>query len=444
MATLDRPGASIGQKARYELSRFGCSVLGSMPGRLYFQAFGLPELLRGARLLEHVGVVVLRHHHNAVGSFLDFEGATRESCLARMCQAVLSVDWHIPLSKWSCLTGRLPGPQNIPRFRVRAKRSMKAGKDFLPSDAIAVAVGSALEAQFRWHVDLVSPELEVRVHFNKDELLVSLPALVQRDGSHGCFLAHSGLHPSVSWAMAKTLNIQAGDVVLDPMCGCGALLCEAARSKPEGVIFIGCDVDRAQLTAAMENVQLLPVSDGVQLLHANSGIKGGLPISSASVDKLLVDMPFGKQFGSLEANASLYPSALAEFARVMRPGGRVVLLTSRTNQHTMRVALSYAEGSAQTSSNAHSGVWELERRRHFRLFCKTDVCIYVLRRTGTVGRTVKVDTPLETSQHMPVGLCMKPGKLDGECGLLPWEDGSPWHEQWARSRHALVPWRSQP
>ena len=43
-------------------------------------------------------------------------------------------------------------------------------------------------------------------------------------------------------------------------------------------------------------------------------------------------MPFGKQFGSLQTNETVYPRVLAEMARVLRCDGRAVILTSADNQ----------------------------------------------------------------------------------------------------------------
>jgi hypothetical protein len=50
-------------------------------------------------------------------------------------------------------------------------------------------------------------------------------------------------------------------------------------------------------------------------------------LRDASADVLLADLPYGHRMGSHEANATLYPAALREAARVAAPGARLVLLT---------------------------------------------------------------------------------------------------------------------
>ncbi|CAE8618686.1 unnamed protein product, partial [Polarella glacialis] len=399
----------------------------------------------GCRSVELVGVVVLRHRDGPVGTFLSFEGATTETCLDRIVKAVAAPDWQLPLAVWSAMVGRVPRS-----FRVRAKRQTKAGKALVSSDAIAEEVAGMLIDRYGWSVDLTSPDLEVRVQLNADELLVSLTALVQPLGGRGCYLAHPGLHPAIAWVLAKCIDIQEGDVVLDPMCGRGVLVCEAALNWPNAGPFLGCDNSAEQLCKAAENLAGARLRARAQLLRANASVNGGIPLPDASVHKLLTDLPFGKQFGTVQGNEALYPAALAELARVLRPGGLAALLTSRENHQAMRAALAAPEtGAAEAGSPAAAlhRAWVVEHRRSFRLFCKTDACIYLLRRTAAPAPSpaeavAATASMLETSRRQGTGpLRRKPGfgKLGGETGVLPWEDGTSWHEQWARERPALCP-----
>ncbi len=53
-----------------------------------------------------------------------------------------------------------------------------------------------------------------------------------------------------------------------------------------------------------------------------------LPLPAASVDRLVSNPPFGKQLGRPEEVGPLYRDMIAEYDRVLRPGGQAVLLTA--------------------------------------------------------------------------------------------------------------------
>ena len=51
-----------------------------------------------------------------------------------------------------------------------------------------------------------------------------------------------------------------------------------------------------------------------------------LPLETASVDRIVSNPPFGKQLSSIDLIGPLYEAASMEWDRVLRPGGRAVLL----------------------------------------------------------------------------------------------------------------------
>jgi ubiquinone/menaquinone biosynthesis C-methylase UbiE len=76
-----------------------------------------------------------------------------------------------------------------------------------------------------------------------------------------------------------------------------------------------------------------------------------LPVRDGCVDAVVVDLPFGNLCGKASANhRRLYPCAVAECARVLRPGGRAVFMTTMKNG-----LLSIAE--------EHSALWAVEEIR---------------------------------------------------------------------------------
>jgi tRNA G10 N-methylase Trm11 len=56
---------------------------------------------------------------------------------------------------------------------------------------------------------------------------------------------------------------------------------------------------------------------------------GRLALADASVDVVASNLPFGRQAGAGTDLPALYARVAAEVARVVRPGGRAVLLTTR-------------------------------------------------------------------------------------------------------------------
>ena len=51
-----------------------------------------------------------------------------------------------------------------------------------------------------------------------------------------------------------------------------------------------------------------------------------LPLPTASVDRIVSNPPFGKQLASPDEVPPLYAAAAAEWDRVLKPGGRAVVL----------------------------------------------------------------------------------------------------------------------
>ena len=84
-----------------------------------------------------------------------------------------------------------------------------------------------------------------------------------------------------AWALARCLDIGAGDVVLDPTCGRGTLLAEAALWWPSAR-YVGCDLDAGQLEACRANCESLGVAVERHLADASRRL-GGVPKGGGSI-----------------------------------------------------------------------------------------------------------------------------------------------------------------
>eukprot|EP00510_Aplanochytrium_minuta_P009401 CAMPEP_0184055830 /NCGR_PEP_ID=MMETSP0956-20121227/7404_1 /TAXON_ID=627963 /ORGANISM="Aplanochytrium sp, Strain PBS07" /LENGTH=264 /DNA_ID=CAMNT_0026349717 /DNA_START=772 /DNA_END=1566 /DNA_ORIENTATION=- len=256
------------------------------------------------------------------------------------------------------------------------------------------------------------------------------------------------------------------------MCGKGVPLIEAAICWPEAH-YVGCDSNLLQLELAKENARLGGVFSNVSFMYCRSDLPGGVPIKESTVDKIMVDLPFGKQFGSVQGNERLYPYFLCEMARILRVGGRCVLLTSAESEIVLRASLAEIQRGGTTSAKepgACNGAFKVLYRLPFLLFSKMKARIYVLERT-TEGISMPENVYLKSKealealkghdeankrkwQQVKKGELKEAGhqneqqwdfdkptlfvcKLQGNCKRLPWDDGTSWENQWRNSRPLL-------
>jgi tRNA G10 N-methylase Trm11 len=105
------------------------------------------------------------------------------------------------------------------------------------------------------------------------------------------------------------------------MCGVGTILIERARAARYRLL-LGGDIASEAVDATLANVgrKYKPVQ--IRRWDARN-----LPLADASVSAILTNMPFGRQIGTVEDNRTLYPALIREWARILAPGGRMVLLT---------------------------------------------------------------------------------------------------------------------
>ncbi|KAM6922918.1 THUMP domain-containing protein 2 isoform 1-T2 [Lycodopsis pacificus] len=212
------------------------------------------------------------------------------------------------------------GPDRL-SFRVSCKCTGSLSRYF-SSQEVSRVIGGGLSRLLGWKADLKNPQLEVNVSLSDDHFLLGFP-LTRLPLANRSYMKTTGLRSTVAWAMASLAHIQPGSCVVDPMCGVGSILIEAAQEH-QAACFLGLDIDDGQLQKANDNVEFAELPN-IQLLKASSTM---LPLPSTSVDAVVCDLPFGRKFGTKTNMAANLPLILTEMERVLRVGGTLVLLLS--------------------------------------------------------------------------------------------------------------------
>ncbi len=133
----------------------------------------------------------------------------------------------------------------------------------------------------------------------------------------------ASLRPSIAAAMVRLAGAGPEMIVLDPMCGAGTILAEQvdlAKQRGIQVTTWGGDIERNALLAAAANLKRFHPA-----ILARWDARR-LPLPDASVDRIICNPPFGRQLGEPEEIGPLYQQSIREWDRLLKPGGRAVIL----------------------------------------------------------------------------------------------------------------------
>lgn len=169
------------------------------------------------------------------------------------------------------------------------------------------------------------------------------------------------LDASVAAAMVRlALDGRRGDLA-DLCCGSGAILAEAAAASGADRL-VGIDWEEGALFAARRNLEGADPRRLAQLVRADVG---ALPLPDRSLDAACANPPWGHQFGRHSESDTLHARLLAESARVVRPGGRLVVLTHEIRRFEAALA---EQGGWRESGRlqvdlrgVHPCLWVLDR-----------------------------------------------------------------------------------
>ncbi|XP_016319077.1 THUMP domain-containing protein 2 isoform X1 [Sinocyclocheilus anshuiensis] len=212
---------------------------------------------------------------------------------------------------------------HTPSFRVSCRCSGVIARSYT-SQRLSRIIGMAIKEDLGWKVNLREPVFEVNVYLSDDHCIVGIP-LLKHPLSSRSYMKHNGLRSTIAWAMSSLCPKKLNDcVILDPMCGVGAVLLEAAQEYSNAV-FLGMDTDLSQLQKAAENVKASGMEGRVQLLQSSAM---EIPLADGTVDAVLCDVPFGRKFSCSSDMPTALPRLLREMERVLRVGGHLVLLLS--------------------------------------------------------------------------------------------------------------------
>jgi 23S rRNA G2445 N2-methylase RlmL len=233
------------------------------------------------------------------------------------------VDWNTLLRIHHCIR---PKPRGRPTYRLVTQmtgthgyRRIDAGK------ALAAGLAGTLPSSWKPAEENAAVEIWLTIRGATAFCGLRLSDRSMRHRTYKMEHVPASLRPTLAAAMARLADVKPGHVVVDPMCGAGTILAEILASAPRSsdpIRILGGDIQSAALRAAGANMRRL---GQVSLLRWDAL---RLSLAEHSIDRLASNPPFGKQLGRPETIGEFYKRMVAEYDRVVCPGGQVVLLVS--------------------------------------------------------------------------------------------------------------------
>ncbi len=275
--------------------------------RVTFESREEPQALLALRTVDDLFVDLgtwqpIGHTRAALGLLGQYAGELDLRTAAAICGTVR--DLHTP-----------------PSFSATANF---VGRRNYTSDEIKLAVATSIEATHRWEYQSrdVDADLNVRIFLEHTTAFVGLRLgrMPLHERPYKVATIAGSLKPTVAAAMVRLGRFGRSALVVDPLCGAGTIVLEAALM---GLRPMGGDRDKAAIEGARANT----AHAGVDVPFEEWDVRQ-LPLPSGSADGFVCNLPWGRQVAMEEEAATFYNSCLSEMRRVVRPASRLVMLTS--------------------------------------------------------------------------------------------------------------------
>ena len=175
-------------------------------------------------------------------------------------------------------------------FAIRAKRFEGMMKD-VDSQKLIRSAGALLSRKN--DVNLKDPDVIVRmqmcdkVHLYIEEKVTDTDLLEKRKVGERPFFSPISLHPKYARALINMAEVKRGETVLDPFCGTGGIVIEAAEM---GMKAVASDFDEDMIIGCQENLDFY----GLKMHDFDVLDIGEIAERFPEMDSICTDPPYGR------------------------------------------------------------------------------------------------------------------------------------------------------
>ncbi len=204
-------------------------------------------------------------------------------------------------------------------FAVRGKRFEGMMRD-VDSQELVRKIGGILSRSN--DVDLKNPDFVVKMHMSDkvrlfiEDRVTDTDLLEKRKVSERPFFSPISLHPKYARALINMTRVKTGGTVLDPFCGTGGIVIEAAAM---GMRAVASDFDEEMIAGCRENMDFY----GYRLEDFDVVDIGDIGERFPDMDAVCTDPPYGRSTKTGgEDVEEIYRRAGKSIPEALRPGAR--------------------------------------------------------------------------------------------------------------------------
>ena len=226
-------------------------------------------------------------------------------------------------------------------FAVRAKRFEGMMKD-VDSQGLIRRIGGILSRNN--DVNLREPDTVVRmqmcdaVHLYIEQRVTDTDLLEKRKVGERPFFSPISLHPKFARALINLTGVKRGGTVLDPFCGTGGIVIEAAEM---GMRAMASDFDEEMVIGCQENMDFY----GLELADFDTVDLGEIGERFHEIDAVCTDPPYGRSTKTGGENIDhIYARAGESIPKSLRQGARAgIVLPHHVDFDTMTLENVYLQ-----------------------------------------------------------------------------------------------------
>ena len=222
----------------------------------------------------------------------------------------------------------LPEVADAETFRVTSKRY---GEHDFTSVDVQKAGGGAVDHHYETSVDLEDYDVEVRVDVQEERCLVGIQTTresLSKRFPHE-YSPPASLKSNVAYAMLQLAHIDEHrpERLLDPFCGAGTILMEAAEVYPD-LEIVGSDISEIAVDGVAENIRAAGLRERIEIRKADARkLVESYPRGFA--DLVVTNPPYGVRLDADMNFNAFYRDVLGQLVRTLSDEGRVVMLVHK-------------------------------------------------------------------------------------------------------------------